>query len=183
MKTFPDINVLYNADVALRALHVEDDGLICPDVGGWAEGKYRLLALYDELFSIGMKNKWDKRVYIDLYAGAGYSRIRGTRTVLMGSPIIALTVPDPFDKYIFCEESSELMAGLKARVERIAPTANVTFVPQSCDSEIDRICAAIPKGSPSPPPSKGLCGQIRSRRRSGRRCRCLTQARSAHARP
>jgi three-Cys-motif partner protein len=63
------------------------------------------------------------------------------------TPIIALTVPDPFDKYIFCEESPELMAGLKARVERVAPTAGVTFVPGSCDSEIDRICAAIPKGS------------------------------------
>ena len=67
----------------------------------------------------------------------------------MGSPIIALTVPDPFDKYIFCEESPELMAGLKARVERIAPTASVTFIPGSCDSEIDRICAEIPKGSSS----------------------------------
>lgn len=149
LTTFPNINVLYNAYVGLRALHAEDDGLICPDVGGWAETKYRLLALYDALFSTGMKNKWDQRVYIDLYAGAGYSRIQGTKTVLMGSPIIALTVPDPFDKYIFCEESPELMAGLKARVERIAPAARVTFVPGSCDTEIDRICAEIPKGSSS----------------------------------
>ena len=57
MTTFPDINVLYNAEMALRALRAEDDGLICPDVGGWTESKYRLLALYDELFSTGMKNK------------------------------------------------------------------------------------------------------------------------------
>ena len=111
--------------------------------------KYRLLALYDKLFSTGMKNKWDRRVYVDLYAGAGYSRVQGTKTVLMGSPIIALTVPDPFDNYVFCEESPELMAALKARVARIAPAANVTFVLGSCDTEIDRICAAIPKGSPS----------------------------------
>src|ERR1019366_713286 len=54
MTTFPDIDVLYNAGVALRALHAEDDGLICPEVGGWAENKYRLLALYDKLFSTGM---------------------------------------------------------------------------------------------------------------------------------
>lgn len=57
-------------------LSVEDDGLKCPDVGSWAETKYRLLALYDELFSTGMKYKWDQRVYIDLYASAGYSRIK-----------------------------------------------------------------------------------------------------------
>jgi three-Cys-motif partner protein len=135
--------------VGSYALHAEDDGLTCPEVGAWAETKYRLLALYDELFSTGMKNKWAKRVYFDLYAAAGYSRIRGTKTILKGSPIIALTVPDPFDKYIFCEESPELLVALKARVERIAPTAAVAFVPGSCDSEIDKICAEIPKGSSS----------------------------------
>jgi len=43
-------------------LRVDGDGLITPDVGSWAETKYRLLALYDQLFSTGMKNKWDQRV-------------------------------------------------------------------------------------------------------------------------
>ena len=133
--------------MASNALHAEDDGLICPDVGGWAEEKYRLLALYDGLFSTGMKHKWDQRMYIDLYSGAGYSRIRGTKTVLTGSPIIALTVADPFDKYIFCEERPDLMAALKARVERVAPRAKATFVPGNCDTAINEICAAIPKGS------------------------------------
>ncbi|MFN0317280.1 MAG: three-Cys-motif partner protein TcmP [Burkholderiales bacterium] len=135
--------------MAPHALYAEDDGLVCPEVGGWAESKYRLLALYDELFSTGMKNKWHQRVYIDLYSGAGYCRGQGTKTVLKGSPILALTVPNPFDKYIFCEENPERMAALQARVERIAPAASVTFVPASCDSAIDEICAAIPKFSSS----------------------------------
>lgn len=65
--------------MAAENLSFEDDGLVAPEVGSWAETKYRLLALYDELFSMGMKHKWDQRVYIDLYAGAGYSRVRGTR--------------------------------------------------------------------------------------------------------
>ena len=88
---------------------MDDDGLTCPEVRSWAETKYRLLALYDELFSTGMKNKWDQRVYIDLYAGAGYSHIQGTSMFLKSSPVIALTVTCPFDKYIFCEESEELL--------------------------------------------------------------------------
>jgi three-Cys-motif partner protein len=79
----------------------------------------------------------------------GYSRIKGTKTILKASPIIALTVPDPFDKYIFCEEREDLLSALKARVERVAPRAGVAFFPGSCDSEIDRICAEIPKGSSS----------------------------------
>src|SRR5450759_229745 len=109
-------------------LRVADDGLITPEVGGWAETKYLLLALYDGLFSTGMKNKWDQRVYLDLYAGAGYSRIQGTSKFLKASPMIALTVTHPFDKYIFCEGREDLLDALEARVQRIAPQANVASV-------------------------------------------------------
>ena len=75
-----------------------------------------------------MKNKWDQRVYLDLYSGAGYSRIAGTSMYMKGSPLIALAVDRPFDKYIFCEEDHELMEALKARVKRQAPGSNVVFV-------------------------------------------------------
>lgn len=130
-------------------LRVEDDGLICSEVGRWAEEKYRLLRLYDELFSTGMKNKWEQRVYIDLYAASGYARVRGTGTILKGSPILALTVPNQFDSYIFCEEQPSLLDALKARTERIAPSAKVTFVAGSCNDCVDQILAAIPKPSRS----------------------------------
>lgn len=126
---------------------MDDDGLMTPEVGGWAETKYRLLALYDELFSSGMKNKWDQRVYLDLYAGAGYSRIEGTSKFLKASPIIALTVPHPFDKYIFCEGREDLLGALKARAKRIAPQANVAYIRGDCDVEIEKICRQIPKWS------------------------------------
>jgi three-Cys-motif partner protein len=132
---------------ASENLRVDDDGLMTPEVGGWAETKYRLLALYDELFSTGMKNKWDQRVYIDLYAGAGYSRIQGTSRFQKGSPVIALTVTHPFDKYIFCEESKALLDALKARAQRIAPQANVAYIRGNCDTEIERICKEIPRAS------------------------------------
>ena len=130
-------------------MFVENDGLPCPDVGSWAETKYRLLALYDELFSMGMKYKWDQRVYIDLYAGAGYARVKGTRKILKGTPILALTVTHPFDKYIFCEESEELLEALKARVALLSPQAQAAYVQGSCDAKIEQICEEIPKGSSS----------------------------------
>jgi len=126
-----------------------NDGLPCPEVRRWAETKYRLIGLYDELFATGMKNKWDQRVYIDLYAGAGYSRIAGTSTYLKGSPLIALTVGCPFEKYIFCEENHDLLEALKVRARRVAPDADIAYVPGDCDSKIDKICAEIPKGSPT----------------------------------
>ena len=130
-----------------ESLRVDDDGLIAPEVGGWAETKYRLLALYDELFSTGMKNKWDQRVYIDLYAGAGFSRIQETSRYLKGSPVIALTVTHPFDKYIFCEENKDLLDVLKIRARRISPKAVVAYIQGNCDTEIKTISEQIPKGS------------------------------------
>ncbi len=96
-----------------------------------------------------MKYKWDQRIYIDLYAAAGYSRIKGTKKILKGSPILALGVTQPFDKYIFCEESPDLLEALKARVARVAPQANVAYVPGDCDSKIADICKEIPRGSQS----------------------------------
>jgi three-Cys-motif partner protein len=120
--------------MGLEDLRINSDGLVCADVHHWAEEKYRLLALYDQLFSSGMKHKWDQRVYIDLYAGGGFSHVQGTSTFLKGSPIIALTVDYPFDKYIFCEEDDELLAALRKRVARIAPAANVSYVPGNCDA-------------------------------------------------
>lgn len=130
-------------------LKADDDGLSCGTVHRWAEDKYRLMALYDELFSSGMKNKWDQRVYVDLYAGAGFSYVQEARTFLKGSPLIALTVSCPFDKYIFCEEDEQLLAALQIRSGRVAPEANVAYILGNCDEKVDEICQAIPKGSSS----------------------------------
>ena len=132
----------------LEKLRTDSDGLPCSEVRRWAETKYRLISMYDELFSTGMKNKWGRRIYIDLYAGAGYSHVQGTNTILKGSPILALNVQQPFDRYIFCEEDPELLAALQERVKRIAPGADVKYVPGDCDSNIDKICSLIPKASP-----------------------------------
>ena len=128
-------------------LQLEDDGLPCPEVGSWAEEKHRLISLYAKLFSSGMKNKWDRRVYVDLYSGAGYSRIRGTGKIIPGSPIRALTMEDPFDKYVFCERADSNLEALKIRVKRTAARADVAYVSGDCNRRIDDILAEAPRGS------------------------------------
>jgi len=104
-----------------------DDGLSCPEVGSWAEEKHRLVSLYAKLFSSGMKDKWNRRIYVDLYAGAGYNRVRGTSKIILGSPIRALTLEHPFDKYVFCEQDAENLEALKVRL-------NARWVPQPLPS-------------------------------------------------
>ncbi len=128
-------------------IEVEQDGLVYNDVGTWTEAKHRLVAYYSALFSAAMKDQWQQRVYIELYAGAGYSRIRDTGTVIPGSPIQALSLKVPFDKYVFCEEDDNKREALQIRVKRHAPSAEVTFIPGDCDTNVDQILAAIPRYS------------------------------------
>ena len=128
-------------------MDVSDDGLFCPEVGKWAEDKHGLVSFYAKLFSMGMKDKWDKRVYIELYAGAGFAKIRDTPRVIAGSPIQALLLEHPFDKYIFCEADVRSLEALKVRVKRAAPSANVAYILGDCNDRVDDVLAEIPAHS------------------------------------
>src|SRR4030042_2524013 len=108
-------------------INVVDDGLYIPDVGDWAEQKYRLLWNYADLFSTSMKNKWDERGYIDLFAGAGYARIRGTNRIVQSSSLLALQVTEPFDFYIFCDADPECISSLNERAKRTKTAARCFF--------------------------------------------------------
>lgn len=105
-----------------------DDGLPTPEVGPWAVEKYRLVNIYASIFARSMKNKWDRRVYIDLFAGAGRSVLKGSGEIVESSPMTALRVPDPFTHHIFCEQDSEKLAALEARVGRDFPNAQADFI-------------------------------------------------------
>jgi len=126
------------------------------EVGPWTEEKHRLASLYSTLFSSGMKSKWPTRTYLELYAGAGLGRVKGTRRLILGSPLLALQVKDRFDKYVFCEEIPENLKALEDRVKRIAPDADVTYIAGNCNQRINEILSAIPRGSKENP-SLSLC--------------------------
>ena len=125
-----------------------DDGLYCGnDVGSWTEDKHSLVGLYDELFSTGMKNRWDLRVYIDLYSGPGLSKVRNSNRFLWGSPMLALNVKDPFDRYVFCESDDRSILALQKRVKTQFPHADVRFVHGECDTHVEEILSHVPRGS------------------------------------
>lgn len=133
--------------MASSTLQVAVDELVCPEVGAWAEEKYRLVSLYQELFATGMKDKWDKRVYLDLYSGAGHARIRGTSRVVHGAALRALLLRHPFDKYIFCEKVPEYLDALRVRALRLAPSLDIDYISGDCDLNADRVCSLIPQHS------------------------------------
>jgi three-Cys-motif partner protein len=131
---------------ATSLLTAEPDGLTTTSIRRWALDKYRLVFTYGRLFSTGMKRKWPVRTYIDLYAGSGFSQIEETAQIYRGSPLLALGLPDPFDKYIFCERDPSSLAALRARVARFFPAADVRFVEGDCDEQIAEITSNVPTG-------------------------------------
>jgi three-Cys-motif partner protein len=126
---------------------VPDDRLPTFRVGSRALQKYRLLDLYDTLFSTGMKHRWNQRVYIDLFSGPGHAKIRGTERIVETSPIIALRVPDRFDKYIFCDKEAKNISALRDRVAREFPDVDPSYVVGDCNEVVAEIVEQIPKAS------------------------------------
>lgn len=133
-------------------ISVQDDGLVTNDVGPWAQDKYRYVGMYAEMFATAMKNAWDRRVYLDLFSGPGHSTVRGTNKTVLGSPMIALNVPDRFDTYVFADENPAKLGALKARLSAIEPQPDVVYIPGDANSVVREVSAAIPSR-----PKRTLC--------------------------
>jgi three-Cys-motif partner protein len=127
----------------------EDDGLVVAEVGPWGTEKYRRLGMYAEMFSTGMKNRWDTRTYIDLFSGCGHALLKPQRLRVLTSPLIALTVPDPFDNYIFCDRDPHLLDALRTRVQRNSPTSHVEYVLGDANDRASEIGGKVPAFSSS----------------------------------
>ncbi len=124
-----------------------EDRFYLPEAGEWSQRKHEKFKYYTSMFSSSMKNKWDCRVYIDLFAGPGKWRIKGTDKVELGSPLVAMSVDQPFDKYIFCEANSRSLEALKARTKRYFPDLDTIFVEGDANKRTGEILRAVPKFS------------------------------------
>ena len=126
---------------------LSDDGLVTPVIGPWGERKYELVRQYAAIFANSMKRKWNCRVYIDLFAGAGRSRVRRTNRIIQASPLLALEIPDKFDIYIFCEEDEAKIDSLKTRIHKMNLNNEPHFIYGDCNERAGEIKAKIPQGS------------------------------------
>lgn len=129
-------------------IHVADDGLRIPEVREWSTRKYRLFGFYCDIFTTSMRPHWKNLLYIDLFAGAGYSRIKETGEILKSSAMIALSLPHKFTKYVFCEQDHALLGALRTRVERDFPDVSAEYVEGDCNENVERIVRSIPAYGP-----------------------------------
>jgi three-Cys-motif partner protein len=127
---------------------IEDDGLRIPQVGAWAKEKYALVQTYCSMFTQSMKApKWQSLVYIDLFAGAGYARIRETSEIVATSALLSLDIPDRFSRYIFCDIDCDNNKSLQERVNRLHPEIDTRFLCCDVNDSVPQILSHIPKAN------------------------------------
>ena len=126
-----------------------NDGLFVDRVGAWAERKHALVSHYAEVFASSMKNKWDCRVYIDLFCSSGLAQIKGSTKIVKTSPLLALDIKEKFDRYIFGDIEPHKVKALKHRVKNTHPDINPTYFIGDANCLIERVKASIPTPSKS----------------------------------
>lgn len=114
----------------------EVDGLVIRKSGPWIKRKYYYLTRYLQIFSVGMKKKWDL-VFIDLFAGPGRCIIEETGEEEEGSALKALQYN--FTKYIFVEQDRGCLDALKTRCEKSPKHQQITFIEKDCNNAVDDI--------------------------------------------
>ncbi|MBI1770011.1 MAG: three-Cys-motif partner protein TcmP [Bacteroidetes bacterium] len=125
-------------------IEVAPDGLHTPTVRQWSLEKYKLVGSYCDIFTSGMKNKWDQLVYIDLFAGAGYAKIKETGKTYKNSALLAMSIPSPFTKYILCEQDNERFEALETRVKRDFSHLNCELIKGDSNQNYTKVVKAIP---------------------------------------
>src|SRR5882724_4175330 len=98
---------------------------------------------YSAIFNQGIKNKFNNRVYVDLFAGAGYAPIKGKNKILKSSALIALSIPTPFTKYIFCEMDEEKISALETRARREHPGKDILFIHGDSNKMVNKVIEEI----------------------------------------
>lgn len=102
--------------------------------GGWSGDKLEALRDYLISYMLVLKKQPFKLAYIDAFAGAGVREVQegqsedndwfdeesviADQQYRHGSPLIALSIDPPFDKYIFIEQDENSLAELRNQVEK-----------------------------------------------------------------
>lgn len=116
------------------------DSLPARIVGPWTRRKHHYLGRYADIFSVGMK-KWDRRTYVDLFAGPGRCFEKPSDQFYDGSPLIALG--QNFTDHVFVELDPTNAQTLRQRCARRSSKL-VTVFDGDCNSRVDQVVKAMP---------------------------------------
>lgn len=126
-----------------ESILLASDGRPAIPLGIWALDKLHYLKNYCDIFSTGMKNQWEHRIYIDLFSGPGICVIEDTGGEQIGSPLISLGCRTPFTNYYFVDKNKDYIETLKYRSQDYQ--LNKTFLNMDCNYAIDELLRRLPK--------------------------------------
>jgi three-Cys-motif partner protein len=117
------------ATVLEAYLQPQADGLLMRKSGDWVEEKLDYLRRYIDIFQTAMQHKkWRAHHYIDLFAGPGKCIVPAKGSVLLGSPLLALTASPPFTSCFFADLDGESLAALQERCSASPQYSHVRFL-------------------------------------------------------
>lgn len=123
----------------------EDDGLYIQPVNEWSKHKHHFLLRYIDGFTTAMRDKkWDGLHYIDLFAGAGIERLKKSRQLVWGSPLIAAQAKYPFTGIHVCEKNKRKYEALSARLDRFGECSLIQHFHGDANEKVHEIVARIP---------------------------------------
>jgi three-Cys-motif partner protein len=118
------------------------DGMPARVVREWTRRKHHYLERYADIFSVGMKNKFSRRAYLDLFAGPGRCFEQSSKQFYDGSPLIGLH--RNFTDHVYVELDPEAAAALDARCAPWTRSRYVSVIPGDCNGVVDDVVANLP---------------------------------------
>jgi three-Cys-motif partner protein len=123
---------------------VDADGLPMGEAGAWTLDKHKRLRKYVDS-AHGARRKFARRTYIDLFCGAGRTRIRETGEVVDGSPLVAWEAGgrhgDQFTEFLLGDANADFLEAARARLTKLG--ANVRVFPGEAHETVDQVIRAL----------------------------------------
>ncbi len=129
---------------------VENDFQELMEVGNWSQKKYKLVGKYCDIFTSGMRNKWNL-VYIDLFCGPGFVKNKQSGAIMKNSALIAMSLKHKFDYYALNDFKKANCLALEARIKKAHPDINYKIFNLDANERIDEIIKDIPQFDNSKP--------------------------------
>ncbi len=96
----------------------KEDHLLVRGVWPHSARKSWMVSRIVDVVSTAMSGKWAELGYVELYSGPGRLLDQSTGIELPGSPVEALRVRAPFDRYVFCDFDPDSVHALRDRADR-----------------------------------------------------------------
>ncbi len=126
-----------------------EDGLLVRGVWPHSARKSWMVSRMIDAVSRAMAGKWGQLGYVELYSGPGRLLDQSTGQELAGSPVEALRLKAPFDRYLFCDFDDDCVDALDRRCKRedIGPRAEVRQGDAKDAEHLGRIASTFGRGT------------------------------------